>query len=193
MNLKMKQTFSQPTIKSVFKGENSPVGFSVIKILVNRFINSFGFSTKMDSEQIDSLTVDTLELFGHESLVDVILFFKMARTGYFGTTNRGVDSNLIFGDWYLKYLEKKALLREENYLAKKNERKSIPISTEDVLISYRKKMIQELEKNKFDFIDKHTKNMDRQVLEDTIDSWSKHSEMKKYVTLLKLKRRTIKN
>jgi hypothetical protein len=35
--------------------------------------------------------------------------------------------------------------------------------------------------------------MDRQVLEDTIDSWSKHSEMKKYVTLLKLKRRTIKN
>ena len=100
---------------------------------------------------------------------------------------------MIFGDWYLKYLEKKALLREENYLAKKNERKSIPISTDDVQISYRKKMIQELEKNKFDFIDKHTKNMDRQVLEDTIDSWLKHSEMKKYVTLLKLKRRTIKN
>ena len=99
---------------------------------------------------------------------------------------------MIFGDWYLKYLEKKALLREENYLAKKNERKSIPISTDDVQISYRKKMIQELEKNKFDFIDKHTKNMDRQVLEDTIDSWLKHSEMKKYVTLLKLKRRTIK-
>ena len=54
-------------------------------------------------------------------------------------------------------------------------------------------MIQELEKNKFDFIDKYTKNMDRQVLEDTIDSWLKHSEMKKYVSLLKLKRRTIKN
>tara|TARA_B100000767_G_C19327200_1_gene354120 strand:- start:38 stop:259 length:222 start_codon:yes stop_codon:yes gene_type:complete len=69
----------------------------------------------------------------------------------------------------------------------------IPISTDDVQISYRKKMIQELEKNKFDFIDKYTKNMDRQVLEDTIDSWLKHSEMKKYVTLLKLKRRTIKN
>ena len=41
--------------------------------------------------------------------------------------------------------------------------------------------------------EKIIKNMDRQVLEDTIDSWLKHSEMKKYVTLLKLKRRTIKN
>jgi len=192
MNLKMNQTFSQPTIKSVFKGKNSPIGFSVIKILVNRFLNSFGFSTKMNSEQIDSLTVDTLELFAYESLVDVIVFFKMARTGKFGTTNRGVDSNLIFGDWFLKYLEKKAALREENYLAKKNERKSMPISTDDIQISYRKKMIQELEKNKLAFIDKYTKNMDRQVLEDTIDSWSKDPEMKNYVTILKLKRRTIK-
>jgi len=34
--------------------------------------------------------------------------------------------------------------------------------------------------------------MDRQVLEDTIDSWSKDPEMKNYVTLLKFKRRTIK-
>ena len=69
----------------------------------------------------------------------------------------------------------------------------MPISTDDIQISYRKKMIQELEKNKLAFIDKYTKNMDRQVLEDTIDSWSKDPEMKNYVTLLKLKRRTIKN
>ena len=68
----------------------------------------------------------------------------------------------------------------------------MPISTDDIQISYRKKMIQELEKNKLAFIDKYTKNMDRQVLEDTIDSWSKDPEMKNYVTLLKLKRRTIK-
>ena len=68
----------------------------------------------------------------------------------------------------------------------------MPISTDDIQISYRKKMIQELEKNKLAFIDKYTKNMDRQVLEDTIDSWSKDPEMKNYVTILKLKRRTIK-
>jgi len=68
----------------------------------------------------------------------------------------------------------------------------MPILTDDIQISYRKKMIQELEKNKLAFIDKYTKNMDRQVLEDTIDSWSKDPEMKNYVTILKLKRRTIK-
>ena len=61
----------------------------------------------------------------------------------------------------------------------------MPISTDDIQISYRKKMIQELEKNKLAFIDKYTKNMDRQVLEDTIDSWSKDPEMKNYVTILK--------
>jgi hypothetical protein len=32
--------------------------------------------------------------------------------------------------------------------------------------------------------------MDRQVLKDRIDSWSKDPEMKNYVTLLKLKPRT---
>jgi hypothetical protein len=191
--LTIEESFNQPIINAVFKGENGGTGFSVIRILVDRFINSFGFSTKMTSDQLDMITVDTFDKFGHESLVDIILFFKMARSGNFGHTDRGVDSNLIFGKWFPMYLEKKSLARERNYSDNKEKVKNISVSIKDVEITYRKNMIQKLKKNESAFIDDFTKNMDRQVLEDTIDSWSNHSEMKKHVTMLKLKRRTIKS
>ena len=68
------------------------------------------------------LTIDTLEHFSYESLEDIILFFKMARTGAFGSTKKGVDSNLIYGEWFPAYLEKKAQIRETNYTTEKSNR-----------------------------------------------------------------------
>jgi hypothetical protein len=43
-----------------------------------------------------------------------------------------------------------------------------------------------------DYINDFTKNMDRQMLEDTITSWSKDPELKNQVHLLKIKRLEIK-
>ena len=63
-----------------------------------------------------------------------------------------------------KIFREKSTPKRRKLSSIKNERKSIPISTDDVQISYRKKMIQKLEKNKFDFIDKYTKNMVSGVL-----------------------------
>ncbi|MDB0600069.1 hypothetical protein PL373_02635 [Tenacibaculum maritimum] len=74
--------------------------------------NSFAFATKLTDDQIDILTVDALDKFSHESLEDILLFFKMARSGKFGTTKRGVDSNLIFGEWFPMYLDLKSRERE---------------------------------------------------------------------------------
>ena len=190
--LKIEETFSQPIINSVFKGEYGSTGFSVIRILVDRFINSFGFSTKMTPDQLDMITVDTFDAFGHETLVDVVLFFKMARSGKFGDTHRGVDSNLIFGKWFPLYMEKKSLARERVYEDNKQTRKDISISMESVEITYRKTMAKKLKENESAFIDNFTKNMDRQVLEDTIHTWGNHAELKKHIAVLKLKRRTIK-
>jgi len=192
MGLSIQGTLSKPTMRSVFKGETAQAGYSVVLVLVTRFIHSFGFSNKLDSSQLEMLTVDTLENFAYESLEDIILFFKMARSGKFGSTNRGVDSNLIFGDWYPKYLEQKAIMREQNYTSEKNEMSSVKVTDKDVEITYKK--IREANKARRVqlHIDHVTKYFDRQMLEDLITDWSTDEVRKPFLHLLKQKRKTIK-
>lgn len=192
MNLSIDQTFSKPNIRTVFKNENGTIGFSVVNVLVNRFINSFGFSTKLSNDQIEILTVDTLENFKYESLEDIIVFFKMARTGKFGSTKKGVDSNLIYGEWYPAYLELKADIREQNYTKEKNVLNSNKITLEDVKKTYSKHQQKNFEKRVTAFVEKITKNIDRQMLEDLITDWEKDPARKPYLNILKKKRITIK-
>lgn len=192
MNLSIDQTFSKPNIRTVFKNENGTIGFSVVNVLVNRFINSFGFSTKLSNDQIEILTVDTLENFKYESLEDIIVFFKMARTGKFGSTKKGVDSNLIYGEWYPAYLELKADIREQNYSKEKNVLNSNKITLEDVKKTYSKHQEKNFEKRVTNFVEKITKNIDRQMLEDLITDWEKDPARKPYLNILKKKRITIK-
>lgn len=193
MNLTLTETIGKPVIRSVFKND-AESALGIITVIVTRFLNSFGFSTKHNEEQIDIISIDTLEHFSFESLEDIILFYKMARSGKFGATNRGVDSNLIFGDWLPKYLEIKSIEREKIITKKQNDYKSQPqISVEEVYQTYRKNLIRNVKESSMDYINDFTKNMDRQMLEDTILSWSKDPELKNQVHLLKIKRRDIKN
>jgi hypothetical protein len=193
MQLTIQQTFDKALIKSVFKGEAGQIGFSVVNVLVTRFIDSFGFSTKLNPTQIETLTVDILENFQYETLEDIIIFLKMARTGKFGSTGRGVDSNLILGDWFPKYLDKKAEIREQNYQVEKTEF----ISNNSAVDLYYKNIQKKKEQKKiFDNmisdIDKMVLNMNRTMLEETILDWSKKDEMKPYLDYLKRKRLIIK-
>lgn len=195
MSLTIQDTFSRPNIRSVFKDEVSSIGFSVVKVLVNRFIESFAFSNKLNETQIELLTVDTLENFAFESLEDIIIFFKMARSGKFGNTKRGVDSNLIYGEWYPMYLEQKALERENNYNKTKAINSRLQATDEDVKITYKKMhdrvKKREKEQKIIDYVNKITKNMDRQLLEDTIVDWEKCNKRKSWSFLLKEKRKII--
>jgi len=191
MGLSIDNTFSEPNIRSVFKNENGQIGYSVVSVLVNRFVSSFGFSTKMSDVQIETLTIDTLDRFAYESLEDIIVFFKMARSGKLGTTNRGVDSNLIFGEWFPKYLEFKADIREENYQKEKNKLNSdlVDISKIDYskLVTPQKKY--EMAKEK---VNDFCKGFNREQLEDAISEWSKNPKWKYYTDILKQKRKEIK-
>tara|TARA_R110002020_G_scaffold318905_10_gene534577 strand:- start:6370 stop:7014 length:645 start_codon:yes stop_codon:yes gene_type:complete len=191
MNLSIQDTFSEPNIRSVFKGDHGGVGFSVVNILVTRFIDSFAFSNKMSPDQIEMLTVDTLENFSYESLQDIILFFKMARSGKFGNTHRSPDNNLIYGEWFPKYLEQKALIREQNYDKEKNELRAKVVTTEDVKKTYSEIEKKNLHQQRLQYIEKITKDMDRQILEDTIVDWEKDEARKPYVKYLKMKRKTV--
>lgn len=196
MGLSITQTLSKPTIRTVFKDENGKVGYAVVKILVERFLASFTFATKLTEDQIEMLTVDTMENFGYESLQDIILFFKMGRSGKFGAAKKGIDSNLVFGEWFPKYLELKAELREQEYEKSKNHLNSNPVNYEAIREAY-KKAADKKNKDEFvervkNFVDRITKDIDREMLESLIIDWNNDPERKPYIDILKRKRTQIK-
>lgn len=192
MSLKMSDTISKPLVRSVFKG-NGATAFTFVTILVKRFTDSFGFSTKMTPIQIEMLVVDTLEHFNYESIEDIILFFKMARSGRFGATKRGVDSNLIFGEWFPMYMEIKSNEREKQVQKVKIDTSLDKRGTtmeevlKDKIKLQKRKKIQDVE----NYVDRICLNFDRQMLEDTILDWSKDKERNEFIDILKRKRKTI--
>lgn len=193
LQLSIDKTIDKPIIKSTFKNKNSQIGFTIVSLLANRFIDSFGFSTKLNESQIELLTVDTLEKFSYDSLEDIVLFFKLARSGTFGTTKRGVDSNLIFGEWFPMYMEMKAEAREREYIKNKKTITESTISIEDVKKSYEKiKPAETFRDRVLNYIDKITEGINRLELEDLIQAWSEDEQKKEYLRELKAKRLTIK-
>jgi len=192
MNLSLQSTLSNMAIRSSFK-DNDTIAFGVTNVLVNRFINSFAFTTKLDPSQIEILTVDTLEHFSYESLEDIILFFKMARSGKFGVTKKAPDSNTIFGEWFPKYLDLKALEREKQYQTKKDGLDKNTMEGSKFVESYIKKQAIKAEKERIQKeVDDMCEYMDRQMLEDTITTFEKDKTLIKYTKLLRIKRRIIK-
>lgn len=178
----------------VFKGENEgTLAFGVVEVLINRFIEGFGFSTKPNKTIIDLMVIDALTKFKYETLDDLIIFLRMCRQGDFGTTHKGIDSNLVFGQWLPQYLELKAEKREQNY---QKEKASLTTSNNAVEQFYVLQRKQKAEREKEEAtkleIDLMVKNMDRQMLEDTISEWTLKSEMKPYLDYLKRKRQLIK-
>lgn len=191
-SITVRQTVDFPTIRSVFKGDAAMVAYSVVKVLVKRFLDSFGFSTKHSEIQVETFTADILDNFKYESLQDIILFLKMARQGKLGATGRGVDSNLIVGEWMPKYLEIKAEEREMSY----SKTKKALLSDLDMAKIYSSETAQrrrELEEREFrNYVEEMTKGITREQLEILIDKCSKVEEVQRYMWILKLKRREIK-
>ena len=175
-------------IKSVFR-DHDGVAYALINLLCKRFLEGFTFSTKLNAQQIEIFTIDTLEAFEYESLDDVVLFLKMARTGKFGSAKKGIDSNLVYGDWLPQYMELKAEAREQ---VKARERGENIRYTEQVKRTYQQmEQRKKLERAK-QYVNEITTDIDRQMLEDLILSWTKNPRTAPYVHLLKKKRLTIK-
>lgn len=193
IGLTVDKNLDKPVIRGLFKNENGQIGFAVVKVLVNRFIDSFGFSTKLSESQLEVLTVDTLEKFSYDSLEDIILFFKLARSGTFGTTKRGVDSNLIFGEWFPMYMEMKAEAREREYIKNKKTITESTLSIDEVKKSYEKINPNNSFRDRvLNYIEKITDGITRIELEDLIQAWSEDEQKKPYLRELKAKRLIIK-
>lgn len=190
MDLTIADTLNKPCLREVFGSGNGATGFSIIKTLLQRLIDSFAFTTKLNDAQMEVLTVDCLDHFSCESLEDVIIFLKMARTGKFGSTKKAVDSNLLFGEWFPMYLDLKAIEREKIIADRKkiDEGKSHYVSAVQktyALAIQRKEIIDQKES-----IDLMVADYDRQMLEDLITDWTKNNNP--MLSYLKTKRKTIK-
>lgn len=179
------------TMRSAFRG-NDAAAFGVAHILCKRFLDSFSFSTKLDPAQVETFTVDALEHFQYETLDDMVLFLKMARSGKFGTAKRGIDSNLVFGEWFPQYLELKSIEREKAVKAEQVAKTTTPLSLADVKKAYKQSFKKSKTERVRAYIEHITKEMDRQMLEDTIMDWSRDDKKKPFLPLLKAYRRKIK-
>ena len=186
-----KMCLNERNLGAVFKGEHKKIAFATIEFLVLRFVDSFGFSTQVSESRIETLITDFYDNFKGESLSDIVLFLKMSRNGYFGTTHRGLDSNLIFGDWFPKYMMLKSEEREKQYMKQKKEQIKPEITIEEVRRSYEKHNASMLQKVN-NYVDKITEGITRDELEILITEWRNDVERSKYIRLLLNKRTFIK-
>lgn len=188
-----KVCLNERNLGSVFKGEHKKIAFATIEFLVLRFVDSFGFATQVSESRIETLITDFYDNFKSESLSDIVLFLKMARNGYFGTTHRGLDSNLIFGDWFPKYLEQKAQERERVYQIQKSKEKESLLSIDDLRKQYKKIKEKPFHEKVIDYVEKITIGINREQLENLISEWESDEQKKQWIQILKAKRKTIKS
>ena len=78
--------------------------------------------------------MDLFEIFGYETIEDVVLMFKYARQGRIGDgKDFKLDSQTVFHKWVPEYLELKSIERENQHNKQKGEYNSLPKwSSEDV-------------------------------------------------------------
>ncbi len=105
-----------------------------IAYLAARLSENFNVGKKFTDEQSSLMAIDLFEIFGYETLEDVVLMFKYARQGRIGDgKDFKLDSQTVFHKWVPEYLEMKSIERENEHNKKKGEYNSLPKWTpEDV-------------------------------------------------------------
>ena len=105
-----------------------------ITYLTARLADNFNVGKKFTIEQSSLMALDLFDVFGYETLEDVVLMFKYARQGKIGDgKDFKLDSQTVFHKWVPEYLEMKSIERENEHNKRKGEYNSIPKwSPEDV-------------------------------------------------------------
>jgi hypothetical protein len=164
--------------------------------LINRLANNFNVSRNFTHEQSYIMALDLIDVFKDETLEDLLLMFRMARSGRIGDgQDYKLDSQTVFHKWMPQYLNLKAELRENNHRKEKEQLKAFTkdLTIEDVKKAYIKKMsAQKIEDARNARIDEITKDFTREDLENLIVEWTKDDVKKKYLRYLTKKRLTIK-
>lgn len=97
-----------------------------ISFFIHRFNDNFNAKGKLTDEQIGLMAMDLFDMFGYETLEDVMLMFKYARQGKIGDgRDFKLDSQTVFHKWMPEYLELKSIERENQHSKSKGELNSI--------------------------------------------------------------------
>ncbi len=96
---------------------------SAIFVLIKRFCNLVNVKGNLNEDQQIQLAWDIYERFSCESLEDVVLFFKMARSGEFGDFFR-LDTVVIL-KWVDAYMDKKTQAFEDEVRNQENIRRRV--------------------------------------------------------------------
>lgn len=164
-----------------------------IVFLTTRLSDNFNVGKKFTEEQAIVMAFDLMEVFGYETLEDVVLMFKYARQGKIGDgKDFKLDSQTVFHKWIPDYLNLKAEFRENEHTKAKKKIDTLENSTSFFdLRKLKKEKSDKLEKV-IRYIDKITKGISRDELEKIITEWTKDPIKKEYIHLLKEKRLIIK-
>ncbi|MEG2510417.1 MAG: hypothetical protein RSA74_13295 [Chryseobacterium sp.] len=205
-SLTVEKCLSAPLL--VNQKQNEPELIKSIFLIVKRFNDLVNVGKKMNEDQMIALSADLFERFGGESLEDVMLFFKMARSGEFGDLYR-LDSIVVLS-WVDKYLDLKITAREDEIQNERNirQREEDEAVKNHVPDEKAKQYLEQLSKSiKVTAISRNTgvlregnplfdykayietlpeaaKNMDDEHLETMIDNTSKYSHPEVYEILV---------
>lgn len=171
---------------------------TAICFLINRFNASFNFGKSLTQQQAAFLAADIVEKYPYETIEDVVLMLKQVRQGIIGDgKDFKLDGQNVLTKWFPEYLDRKyaeleRIKRQENSISK--DAQEVQNNAVQKFYDKRKKEQQRKEreaKMKAE-IDEMVKNMDRQMLEDTIADWSNKPELLPYLDYLRQKRQVVK-
>lgn len=197
-NLSLANAIEGTKLKKLEKGIGEISTITAICYLLNRFNSTFNVGKSLSSSQSALLASDILEKYPYETIEDVVLMLKQVRQGIIGDgKDYKLDGQNFLTKWFPEYLDKKYAEIERLKKAESDQLKQEQNSEDHpVSIFYRnqreKKLQEERRKLAESKIDEMAKNMDRQMLEDTIKDWGGKEEMQPYLNYLKSKRRVIK-
>jgi hypothetical protein len=192
--LTIPQALEGTSLKKLIKIIDQKNTVKALVFLTTRLSDNFNVGKKFTEEQAIVMAFDLIEVFGYETLEDVVLMFKYARQGKIGDgKDFKLDSQTVFHKWIPEYLNLKAEHRENEHIKIKKQIDTLEKNTN----FYELKAIQKSQNQKTErviaYIEKITKGIDRPTLEKLISEWNLDPVKKEYIALLKKKRLDIKS
>ncbi len=124
---------------------------TAITALVLRQKDFFNVKGNINQSQAATIAGDLLEIFGYETIEDIVMMFKMARQGQIGEKVWKLDTDTIFNQWVPAYMDLKSQEREKMH-KKTKESGVIDLKKKDVENpeAFKKfgELLNKLEKNK---------------------------------------------
>lgn len=118
-SLTIEKCLSAPLLVNQKQNESELI--KSIFLIVKRFNDLVNVSKKMNEDQMIDLSADLFDRFGGESMEDILLFFKMARSGEFGDFYR-LDTIVILS-WIPKYMDSRITAFHDERINQENRKR----------------------------------------------------------------------